>query len=905
MLSLYQTLSLRYLSRRWVRAGLIVASIMLGVATLVATQALSETMSKATLASGNPMAGTLDFIVTNTNAELPIDRELARELVSVAGVKSVQPRIFGHAKVLIGEQKQNVLVVGIELSSDPKAADELEAQFELDAETQKMLDALTDPKGAKNGDQRADPKLLKDYFDKDYLGTFPAILGKELDAIVKNDPDPITVAILAFSKLEKNLKFFHVEKNLKKQQLVRVASIAPKKDGDLAALGGHVVILGLQNAAKVLGLAEGKVRRLDVALHPGIDPKKARKAIEKKLAGRAELQTLEEQNQSLQSASVGMKTAFSMCGVAALIVGMFLVYNALSVSVAERRHEIGMLLALGATRDQVWRLFAGEAVVLGAFGAALGIPLGVGLATLALGPAQASIGDIFSTMNRKQIELTWELIALAFGVGILSSLVASMVPAVQAAYEKPAEAVRRVPKEPPVSHVVAHIVATVALILGGMGVILLRDFVPKRWGTYGGLSLVMIGALLAAPLLAQLGARALLPVSRRFFPIEWRIAADNLIRAPARTGMVIGALAAGVCLIVETAGIIHSNREAVREWVDKAMACDIIISSGSPVGSGGQNEAMKEEWREELLQIDGIEDVLPTRQSFEIKFRDAHIGLTTIVADRAYHLEKHRGVKHDNLELYKALAEEPNAVIISHNFAALHHVHKGDYITLTSPKGKVKLHVIGTMVDYTWNLGIIMMNRKDYVEHWQDASVSFFEVYLKPDVDANAAKGRIAAKLGAQYDLHPLTRIELKERIDQMIERIFLLALAQEIVVVVVAALGVIMALLISVLQRKREMGLLRAIGASRAQVVYLVLAEACIMGIFGSILGVVFAVPLQWYVLQVVFPEETGYSFAVYAPGAVSALIALTALVIATLAGIGPALYAVRERIPDAIAYE
>src|SRR5436309_1066915 len=116
MLSLYRTLSLRYLSRRWFRAVLVVASIMLGVATLVATQALSETMSKATLASGNPLAGTLDFIVTNTNAELPVDRALAKEIGAVRGVKSVQPRTFGHAKVLLGEQKQNVLVIGVEMS---------------------------------------------------------------------------------------------------------------------------------------------------------------------------------------------------------------------------------------------------------------------------------------------------------------------------------------------------------------------------------------------------------------------------------------------------------------------------------------------------------------------------------------------------------------------------------------------------------------------------------------------------------------------------------------------------------------------------------------------------------------------------------------------------------------------
>jgi putative ABC transport system permease protein len=138
-----------------------------------------------------------------------------------------------------------------------------------------------------------------------------------------------------------------------------------------------------------------------------------------------------------------------------------------------------------------------------------------------------------------------------------------------------------------------------------------------------------------------------------------------------------------------------------------------------------------------------------------------------------------------------------------------------------------------------------------------------------------------------------------------MIERLYSIALGQEVVVVLVAALGVVMALLISVLQRRREMGLLRAIGASRAQVVYLVLAEACIMGIFGSILGVLFSMPLQWYALQIVFLEESGLTFDVLMPGSESAVISFSALVIAILAGFGPALYAVHARIPEAIAYE
>src|SRR5713226_3779080 len=120
MFTLHRTLSLRYLSRRWFRAALVVASIMLGVATLVATQALSETMSKATLAAGNPMAGTIDLIVTN--GEAPIDRELTKSLEKIKGVKEAQAKIFDQVKIVIGDKKIPIMVMGIDLRSDAKHA---------------------------------------------------------------------------------------------------------------------------------------------------------------------------------------------------------------------------------------------------------------------------------------------------------------------------------------------------------------------------------------------------------------------------------------------------------------------------------------------------------------------------------------------------------------------------------------------------------------------------------------------------------------------------------------------------------------------------------------------------------------------------------------------------------------
>jgi putative ABC transport system permease protein len=319
-----------------------------------------------------------------------------------------------------------------------------------------------------------------------------------------------------------------------------------------------------------------------------------------------------------------------------------------------------------------------------------------------------------------------------------------------------------------------------------------------------------------------------------------------------------------------------------------------------------------------------VYDVLPFRLRTDVSYRTSilhqhvHVAIAAMDAGKNAHHDRQR-LLHQNpdakviagIELMEAMAREPNSVIVSGNFSALYHVHKGDTIDLNTPKGEVKFRVLGAIEDYTWSLGTIFMNRSDYVTYWDDHSVTVFDVFVPhdPGMDEETRLKKVVQARNLikeqPYDLHPMTRLELKKHIVDMIDKLYLVALGQEIVVVMVSTLGVVTALLISVLQRRREMGLLRAIGASRAQVVYLVLAEAGLMGVLGSILGVLVAIPLQWYTLQIVFLEETGQIFPLLIPWLDAGLIALIAVAIATLAGVGPALFAVRERIPEAIAYE
>jgi putative ABC transport system permease protein len=864
MWSLYRTLSLRYLSRRWFRALLIVASIALGVATLVATRALNETMSKAVLSSANPMAGIADLVVSNSG--MGIAKSLADEIRTVPGVQSVRARLFANACLPDLDDKA-VLVMGIDILEEIKDG------------------------GMAKGDIMLSPGAVETYglglATRFVTRAIPVIVGKELDG-----------------DLPTGLKVLKVRKSpgASPHRLHRAGYVEAK--GDAAALGGYVLILDLASAAEILEFASDQITRLDVVVKPDSDRKQVRSAIDKVLARRADVRTPEEQNQALQSAMAGMQTGFSLCGVAALVVALFLVYNSLAVSVAERRHEIGILQSLGATRDQIRRLFAGEAAVLGLAGALLGIPLGVALAWLGLTPMQDVVKDVFQSMDARQVEASTSLMIAAVAIGMLTAVAAALVPAVQASRETPAEAVRRVPKTPPTSRLLLQIAISVGLGIAGVVVVLARSSLPYRLGTYGGMMLVLVGALWASPFFAAVAARLVQPFVRRFLGIEWRLAADNLVRSPGRTGLVIGALAAGVSLVVQTAGTIRSNRLALRDWVQESIASDLIVTSGSPVGAGGQSLPMDMRLAQDFLRLPDIEAVLPIRFR-KVFFHETQISITAADAAQVYALDSRRLANAKEVELFKLLRDRPNAVIASENFAALYGVRAGDAITLPGQDGEFTVQVIGTIVDYSWNHGTLIMNRSDYLDHFADDKVDLFDVYLKDGRSAADAQKAILSRFGGPYGLHALTRHEFQERIDDMIERLYGIAYAQQIVVMLVATLGVIMSLVISVLQRRREMGLLRAIGASRGQVIRTVLAEACLMGVIGTIIGLLVGIPFQWYILKVVFLEESGYVFPVYLPWMGGLVIAAAALVTATLAGLGPALHAVRQRIPEAIAYE
>jgi putative ABC transport system permease protein len=610
------------------------------------------------------------------------------------------------------------------------------------------------------------------------------------------------------------------------------------------------------------------------------------------------------QRQSTQEIVGGIQIGFLVCSAGAMIVGLFLVYNAMAVTVTERRVDIGILRSLGATRGQIMTLFAVASAVLGLVGAALGVPLGWALGKLTLNQFHAELESMFLNPDVSPSRLSAETVALAMFAGVATAVFAALVPAIQAAADDPAHVVRRTTKGATGVWRLIHRAACLVLVGGGLTLILVRSELPPRVGSVGGMMVALVGLLLSAPVIVGALVRLVQPVARATCGIEIRLAFDNLTRAPGRTGVVIGALGAGVAMMFQTAGVGRSNEEPVVDWITQVVQADHFVFSGNMTTANSSNSPMADAVARDLAALPAVERVMAIRYA-----RPEYNGTVVylIALDAESYVRATRARVPSGMPGMEQFLDLPgtNDVLVSENFARRHKVAPGESITLPGPSGPVTLRVAGTVRDYTWSRGTIFMDRARYAKLFGDELVDICHVFLKPGRMADSFGARSVEAFAAEKGLFVADRDAIRKFLTELINRVYLLAYLQQIVVGVVAALGVVTALLISVLQRKRELGLLLAVGATPGQVLRSVLAEAILMGVFGTALGILIGLPMEWFVLKVVLVEESGFIFDVVFPWREALGIAAASILTATVAGLIPAVRAVRTQITDAIQYE
>lgn len=880
MRALVRPLALRRLRLEPGRTGLLVLGVALGVGVFVAVRALNSTALVALGRVGQVAAGAGGLTVEGGGAGVPL--ALAARLRELPGVAAAVPLLTRPAReadplandgaprdVAPGDDLQRrVLVVGLELL-DPAArqvaaGDQLGLKLDLPALGRARRPAVVSAPLARRRGLRAGSRL-------------PLYGGQG------------------------------------RVELEVVGTFQPSGAAS-AAMGGELVVLPLPLAMAQFG-SPGQVDRIELILAAGADADAVRAAAGALLTPGQRVRAPGQQDTRHEALLGTMQMGLSLASLLALLIGQFLIYNATAIAVLRRRPELGILRAVGTSRRQLALLLFSEVAAVGLLGAALGLGLGWLLARGALGLVNAQVSQLYGALDARTVHLDRLTLLLGLAAGPLATLLAAIPPVVQALTVSPVEAARKdLPRRDPRRLISWLALAGLGLLaaagalaalsraegLGMLGGAILQGLLG------GGAALLAPWTLLSAiPLLRPALARGLGPVGA--------LACDALLVRPGRAGVSTAALAVALGGALGISGLVRSMEEAVRAWVERVLVADVYASASSPVGGPG-NTLLDASIVDELAATPGVEAVYPLRFVFDQLEAPAGAPAapTMVMAfDLQFLAERSRIPVSDALEgslqgAARVMVAAPDEWVgVSTNLARLRHLRVGDRVTLLTPSGPWSPRVGLLALDYSSEHGTVFVHRPEFCRRWGDDHVNAFDMFVRPGADPAAVAEELRRRFGARYDLYVHESAPFRARVLEVVDQAFLVTHAMQAVAVGVALLGVIATLLATVLERTREIGVLRAIGATRGQVARAVITEAVLLGglaaALAGLLGGALGLGLVTRVLAGTFGWELGYVYPLR--DALLALVLVPAL--SGAAGLLPGLRAARIVIVRALAWE
>ncbi|MFF3261241.1 ABC transporter permease [Streptomyces sp. NPDC002932] len=603
--------------------------------------------------------------------------------------------------------------------------------------------------------------------------------------------------------------------------------------------GAAIVYLDTATAQQKLLGSPGVFTQISVTAEPGVSDTQLKKNVATALDGSAayKLQTQKEaadaNKDSMGSFLDVMK--YAMLGFAgiAFLVGIFLIVNTFSMLVAQRTREIGLMRAIGSSRKQVNRSVLLEAVLLGIVGSLLGVAAGVGLA-VGLMKVMGAVGMELSTQD---LTIAWTTPVTGLALGIIVTVFAAYIPARRAGKVSPMAALRD--SGTPADAKSGWIRAGIGLVLTGAGAAALWATTQADKSSDGsaflglGVVLTLIGFIVIGPLLAGVVVRGLSVVVLRFFGPVGRLAERNALRNPRRTGATGAALMIGLALVACLSVVGSSMVASATDELDKSVGADFIVKA--PDGRLIVPQAAKA-----LTTAPGIEHVTNYKvlgaklTNPDGSTADEHV----TAADPTYPQDLRRETVAGDLPA----AYGKNAMSVGDDYATAHGIKVGDTITVAFKAGtpaKLKVAAI-TSDDTSVDQGAMYLNTSTAEKYVPADRMPANVIMFAKAQDGKEKEAYAALKSSlAEYPQYKVQnqadfKQDLKDQIGQLLNIVYgLLALA-----IIVAVLGVVNTLALSVVERTREIGLMRAIGLSRRQLRRMIRLESVVIALFGALLG-------------------------------------------------------------------
>ncbi len=594
----------------------------------------------------------------------------------------------------------------------------------------------------------------------------------------------------------------------------------------------------------------------------------------------------------------GFELNLTAMSLVSLLVGMFLIYNTVSASVVRRRHEIGILRSLGVKRNEIRALFLAEALALGAVGVLVGLIGGVFLARALVGPVSETISSLYVLLNVQHVVVTPWMIGSAAALGLASVLLAAWLPANAAAKMDPVRAlhagsiIEQAKSLSPRWHWSGLLAVLLALVLS----ILALATGPASLG-FGAAFFVLAGFSFLVPRVTLwFSALADRMLCR---PVEARLAAANVSRALVRNAVTIAALAAAVAMAIGVSVMVFSFRRTVETWIEQTLVADLFIA---PAANEivGPSSFIPPAAIDFVARHAAVAEIDTFRQ-MNLQMRGKTVAVAVI---RGTERRRLRFVRGDAVEKVGRFAKG-EGVLVSESFARRHGVREGEAIEFMTPEGPRGFAVVGVFYDYTRDQGVVYMNEKTFLPLWKDDRVNSLAVYLRPGASAEALTAQFRAEFSKTGQFMILSNGELRRRVFEIFDQTFAVTYVLRTIAVLVAIVGIALTLTTLITERARELGLLRALGASVGQLRKLLLWEAAMIGLLAAVVGLFSGICLSLVLTGVINRAFFGWTIELAIPWSALAVTPLWIVAAAVVAGLLPAWRAGQLVIAEALREE
>jgi putative ABC transport system permease protein len=849
MVRLFLTHSLRYFARHPALTALNIVGIALGVTVFLSVQIVNHSALESFRASVDIVAGKADLEVISNG--LRFDENAYPIVVNEPGVAAATPVVEDVAS-LTDHPGEYLQILGIDIFSNGPLR-----TFELhDAQNQKpdVVGFLRDPRVI-------------------------ALTRKLCERLGLKIGDPIRL------ETQTGTQTFHVG------FLLDFGEDAPGADE-------HLAVMDIANAQENFSHV-GHLSRISALLAPGADFNKVIADLRARLPADVVVQAPDRRNRQIERMIGAFQLNLTALSLISLLVGMFLIYNTVATAVVRRRYEIGVLRSLGLSGLQVQMLFMAEALLLGVAGLALGLVFGVVLAGQLVAAVSQTITSLYILTSIQTLFISpWAVLA-AMILSLGAVLLAAWFPAREAALLSPVKALS-------VGHMEDESARATGRWLGiGLGLLLLSALLAwtslsggPAWISFGAALFTLLGFAFFVPTLCQLFARFVRPAS-----IMARIAVGHFSQSLHRNSMAIASLVVALAMVVGISTMIFSFRTTVESWLNRSIQSDLVIAPAENLLIGNR-EIIRPE-------VEHIVAALPdvTYDSFRemrIQFHGQLVKLATVRLAVTRDIERLDFQQGDSHAAFDAAIND-GAVLVSQPFYHRFHLGLGDTIRLGTPSGARDFKIAGVYLDYTTEGGVILVDWSTYKKYWRDDSINGLALYIgkKAGITATQLQAQLRPKIAPYGDYLIKSNQELREQVFRIFDQTFSVTYVLQTIGIIISGLGIFLSLTIMVAERRREISILRAVGASRGQIQVMVLWEAAFIGLLGSLLGIVAGLALAAILSYVINVSFFGWTISWATPWGFLVGLPFLVIVAALVAGYGPARQAAHLGIADGVKME